>query len=214
MPITIVSKALYPVVPQAAGVPALLRNSASIIDALTFGYLGVRDALNTLIGAEPIRYAVFDSRGKRIADYDSVVAIGYQADSRVSDYPMEQGAFASYNKVQVPFDITVTLTCGGNDERRADFETAVTAARKSLELYTVLTPNATYKDVNFTSLSIRRTATEGANFIVADLVGREIRFNTVAAYSQPKVPAAFVTQAQGQIQIVNDVNFNPQLVSE
>src|SRR6185312_15922270 len=44
---------------------------------------------------------------------DTVPRFEYRGEARVSDYPVEQGAFASYNKVQVPFEIRMTMVCSG-----------------------------------------------------------------------------------------------------
>jgi len=208
MPIPTIPKSLYPLVPNAPGVPSLLRQGAQILDTLTLGYLGIGDALKSLIGEEPVRWGVFDDGGEKIAAYDSVFAVGYQNDSRVSDYPLEQGGFASYNKVASPFDIMITLTCGGTEEQRSAFLTDIETARSSLDLYTVMTPEYTHYDVNFTGLNIQRSTREGANLIIAQLTGREIREQANAAYAEPKMPAAFETQMQGQVQIISDPSFD------
>lgn len=203
MPILTVPKSLYPLVPNAPGVPALLRAGAQILDTITLGYLGIGDALNSLIGEDPVKWAVLDSTGKALP-YESVNAVGYQNESRVSDYPLENGAFAAYNKVDSPFDVIVTLTQGGAEEDRRTMIKAVENARKSLDLYTVMVPEGVYRNVNFTSLTIQRSTREGATLIIATLSGREIRQKASAAYSQPKIPAASTTQARGQVQIISD----------
>jgi hypothetical protein len=204
MPLPIIPKSLYPLVPQALGVPALLRSGAQLLDTLTLGYLGIGDALNEIIGAEPVKWGVFDSTGKKIAPYDSVVAVGYQNDSHVSDYPIEGGAFATYNKVESPFGVVVALNCGGSEENRANFQTAIEAARKSLDRFTVLTPDHTYYDINFTGVSWSRSLRDGAYMITCQLTGREIRDFAKAAYATPKDIGAFDPKAQGQIQLISD----------
>ncbi len=208
MPLPIIPKSLYPLVPNAPGVPALLRSGAQLLDTLTLGYLGIGNALTQLIGAEPTKWGVFDSNGDQIAPYDSVFAVGYQNDSRVSDYPIEMGSFASYNKVDNPFDVIVTLNCGGNEDQRAAFMSAVESARRSLQTYTVLTPEHTYHSVNFTSISVQRSTREGANMIVAQLTGREIRERASAAYAAPKDVGAYDVKPQGLIQAVDDPSFD------
>lgn len=208
MPIDIVPKSLYPFVPKALGVPPLLRSAAQLLDTATLGYLGIGDALSQLIGAEPIRWGVFDESGGKIAPYDSVYAVGYQNESKISNYPLEQGAFASYNKVETPFDVRVTLHCGGSEDDRAQFMASLETARKSLRLFTVLTPEFTYKDVNFTGLDISRRREEGVNMIIANLIGVEVRQKANANYSAPKGDAGFDAQDLGQVQTVDDVNID------
>ena len=48
--------------------------------------------------------------GEPVVDADSVVTFDYRQEWTVSDYPLEQGAFQSYDKVQTPFDVAVTIT--------------------------------------------------------------------------------------------------------
>lgn len=208
MPIFTIPKDIYPLVPNAPGVPTLLRSAATILDTITLGYLGLGDALTSLIGAEPIKWSVIDASGQKFAPYDTIFAVGYQNDARVSDYPVELGAFAAYNKVEAPFDISVTLMCGGSEEDRAAFVAAVERARASLDLYTITTPEYTYRNVNFVSLSMQRTARDGAYLIIAQMTAREVRQKASAAYSTPKNIGAFDVQAQGQVQIISDPSFD------
>lgn len=200
MAFDIIPKSLYPVVPQALGVPALLRSGAQLLDTVTLGYLGASDALNSIIGSEPIKWGIFDNGGNLIGDYDSVLAVGYQNDSRISDYPVEQGQFASYNKVDNPFDVNVKLICGGSENRRATFLAACEMVRKSLQGYSVITPTATYQNVNFTSISTENTTQEGANIAIVTLTGREIRNTPTASYSD--------STNLGAVQTVDDPNFD------
>lgn len=204
MPLPIIPKSLYPLVPQALGVPALLRSGAQILDTITLGYLGIGDALSEIIGAEPVKWGVFNEGGDKIAEYDSVVAMGYQNDSNISDYPIEGGAFSTYNKVEGPFAVIVTLACGGSEETRASFQTAIEAARRSLDLFTVLTPDHTYYDVNFTGVSWQRSSREGAYMLTAHLTGREVREVAQADYADPKDISAADPKAQGQLQLISD----------
>jgi hypothetical protein len=208
MAIDLIPKSLYPLVPQALGVPPLLRSGAQILDTITLGYLGIGKALDSIIGQEPVKWAVLDPNGKFIADYDSVLAVSYQNGSRISDYPVEQGQFASYNKVEDPFDITVTLTCGGSEERRALFLANCEAARKTINAYTIITPETTYENINFTAMSFSRTSQDGATLLTVQLQGREIRNTAQATFSQPKSDAGYDLQDLGAVQPVTDPNFD------
>lgn len=204
MPIDPVPKSLYPFVPKYPGVPPLLRAGATLIDTITLGFLGASDALNSLIGTEVVKWGVFDSNGTSIGDYDSFSAVGYNNNSKVSTYPVEQGSFAAYNKVDTPFDVVVYLNCGGDDNRRANFLVAIEAARKSLQLYTVMSPDVTYKNVNFTTIAVRREREDGGYMIKAILTGIEVRQKASAAFSDPKSPSGHSDVDVGQVQTVDD----------
>jgi hypothetical protein len=203
MTIDIIPKSLYPVVPNAPGVPALLRSGAQILDTITLGAFGISDALSSVIGNDANKWGVFDSGGNSIGEYDSMFAMNYRNESRISDYPVESGSFAIYNKVDNPFDVLVTLNCGGDETRRASFLASVEAARASLDLYTVTTPEYTFKNVNFVGIDYQRSVRDGAYMISAQLMGREVR-EISASYSSPKNPESSGMLNQGMIQTVDD----------
>ena len=208
MAIDIIPKSLYPLVPQVPGVPPLLRNAAQIIDTVTLGYLGVSDALNSIIGAPTVKWTVFDDTGASIADYDSILAFGYQNELRISDYPVEQGQFASYNKTNNPYDGVVTFTCGGSDERRTAFLSALENAKDSMQTYTVTTPDYSYRNVNFVAIRTQRTSRDGATLLTVEMMGREIRNTGTSTYPKPKSDAGYTIVEQGMIQTVDDPNFD------
>lgn len=208
MPIATITKSLYPAVPEVAGVPALLRSAARLADTFTLGYLGIGNALDSVIGQDPLKWAVLDPSGNLFADYDSVLVFTYQNTARVSDYPIEEGQFASYNKTDDPYDVTVTLTCGGSDARRAAFQASCENARKSLLGYTVITPETTFENVNFVGIRTSRTSQEGATLLTVEMTGREIRDTASASFSQPQSSSGFDLENLGAIQTVDDPSFN------
>jgi hypothetical protein len=207
MAIDIVPKSLYPIVPQAAGVPALLRNGAQILDTVTLGAFGISDSLNSVIGTDFVKWGVFDAAGNSIADYDSMSAATYRNESRISDYPIEGGSFAAYNKVDNPYDVLIVLNCGGDEARRASFLASVEAARTSLDLYTVTTPEYTFRNVNFVGIDYQRSTRDGGTMISVQLIGREVR-EISASYSSPKNPEVSDMLNQGLIQTIDDPNID------
>ena len=209
MTIDVIPKSLYPLVPSLPGVPAVLRSYARVFDTATLGYLGIGDALNSAIGSEPVQWGVFDTAGKSIADYDSFNSFRYRNESAVSTYPLEQGGFATYNKVDSPYDAVVTLACGGSGARRAAFQVAIETARRTLQLYTILTPEVTYISASIVAIDVQRQERNGSHIIIANLHVQEVRQKTTAAYSStksnglmdsPQPPGATPVRPQGQIQ--------------
>lgn len=204
MSITTIIKSLYPKVPALAGVPALLRSGAQIFDTLTLGFFGAGELVNSILGTEAVRWGVFDQSGKQIAQYDSVISTDYRDDATISDYPVENGSFAAYNKVDMPFIKVVTLTCAGDVERRNAFQNDLRDARRSLKLYTVITEDATYLKCNLVSLSWTRTATKGAHRVEARCEFQEVREKGTTAFSQPAVPSGATLREMGQLQPIID----------
>src|SRR5215469_6879618 len=122
-------------------------------------------------------WGVFDSNGQQVADWDSVLRVDYRRDYRVADFPIEDGQFRSYNKVQMPFDARISFVVGsglGTQKRTAMLD-ALEAAVASLDFYTVSTPEKIYVRANLTHIEYSREARRGFNLLVCDIWLREIR---------------------------------------
>jgi hypothetical protein len=208
MSIDLVPKPLYPLVPQVAGVPALLRGGAAILDTLTFNQIGFGDALGDIIGTDPSKWGIFSEQGDSIADYDSIYSFDYTNASAISNFPVEEGGFTSYNKVANPYDIEVVINCGGGAARRSACLTALQLARDSTDLYSIFTEIDTILNANLVNLSYRQTANEGAGLLTARLQFIEVRNTASANYANPKTPNAFDPESGGQLQPVEDQNID------
>lgn len=158
----------------------------------------------------------------------SMVEFEFKQEWPVSNYPQEQGAFQSYNKVTLPFDVRVKLACGGPTAARQAFLQTVFAIAgnqppgaaglatallgsgvpnpasapltSSLPLFSVVTPELTYTSVTCVHVGFSRMAEKGATLIVADLWFQEISVTAVAAFQNTKSPANAGPVANGNIQ--------------
>jgi hypothetical protein len=173
---------LFPNVPNVAGVPALLRKVSNVGTAVA-GAIAVVEKFGSLSNFLAPRWGVYDASLNPVAIADSFLGVDYRNDSRISDYPVEQGAFASYNKVATPYEARVRLSCGKDEASRTAFLAAIDVAAKSTNLYSVVTPEATYLSANITNYDYRREVHNGAGLIVVELSLREIRQIAKAAYS-------------------------------
>lgn len=178
----------------------MLRNYATIADVSTFGLLGISDALSGLIGTDPVKWGVFDQQGQPVALADSILSVDYSNGSKVSNYPVENGAFASYNKVANPYDVKITMTCGGSEFLRSNFINALDDAADSIDLYNIMTPEKSYFDANIERVDWMRSQSKGAGIIIAELYLVEVRQTATAAFSSSIDPGAANSQSQGQIQ--------------
>ena len=137
---------------------------------------------------------------------DSVVSIEFKGEWRISDYPQEQGAFQSYNKVTVPFDARVMLAKGGTEADRAAFLEALdsiataTNADGSLAVYDVVTPERTYIGASVQRYDYRRTSREGVGLIVADVWLSQVRTAAAAAFTNTAAASGQDKQAVGVVQ--------------
>lgn len=193
---------LFPNVPNVSGVPALLRNVSNIGTAVS-GAIAAVEKFGSLANFLAPRWGVFDSNHNPVAIADSVISLDYRNDFRVSDYPVEQGGFASYNKVATPYEARVRMSCGKDAASRAAFLAAIDAASKSLNLYSVVTPDATYLNATIADYDYRREQHNGAGMIVVDLSLREIRQIALAAYSNSNAISADKTNSVGAVSPFN-----------
>lgn len=200
MAMDVIPKPLYPVVPWAPGIPPMLRSGAAVLDTLTFGVFGLSDALAELLGTKKPQWGVFEASGAPVAIADSVLSVDYKNSSRVSDFPVESGAFASYNKVASPYAARVRLARGGAEDERAAFIAALDEAANSLNLYLILLPDREYHNAVIESVDWRREAGSGAGLVVAELQLREVRQVGVQVKTTPKEPDCVAPQAAGQVQ--------------
>lgn len=179
--------ALYPNVPLSIpGVPAVLRRAGALIDASETIALAGRDVSSSI---SQQRWGIFSTDGANVLEADSVVSVEHSAEFRISDYPVEGGAFESYDKVATPFGIRIALTKGGTVEERGQFLIAAQTLLESLTAYDVVTPERVYLNVNVTRIGRTANSTNGAGMATVELVLQEIRQAAKAAYSKVDVPA-------------------------
>ncbi len=138
----------------------------------------------------------------------SFYSLSFNQPTRVSDFPVEKGSFASYNKVEQPSAPVVTFSFTGTVKERKDFLDALRKATKSLDLYSVVTPEATYIGYNIESMDYERYPDNGAGLIVVRLMLKEIRevssqytqASAAAPITSPKLPSAASILDAGKIQ--------------
>lgn len=215
----------FPNVPNVSGVPSLPR-IAGAAGQLQAGLGILQGALWKAAGGQK-QWGIFDSKGKSLGSpsalssvttiaksvlgfgsTQSTVSVDYLKETRVSDFPVEKGGFASYNKVEMPAAPIVTLCFSGSESESSAFLTAIDAACKSTELYSVVTPEARYIDHAIERYNYQRRHDKGASILIVEIMLKEVR--TVSAQytkapdkkqiNDPKTPAASPTVDAGKVQ--------------
>ncbi|SKC78282.1 hypothetical protein SAMN05445504_2368 [Burkholderia sp. CF099] len=190
----------FPNVPPLPGVPTLLRAATGAALPVVNGLL-INAGLGALaLGLAPPAWGVFDDDGAPVAIADTVRAFAWNGDTRISDYPQEDGGFESYNKVLLPYAARVVMTCGRSEQDRAIFLSSLQDAKNSTDLYNIVTPEVVYPNANITGLNYRRETKNGATMLTVELLIEEVRVTAIAAFADVKNPAAADTQSQGQVQ--------------
>ena len=181
-------------IPNVPGVPPLPSYSANDIVLLT------EDLISLLIGSAGPQWGIFLD-GEAVIAADSTISFEYKQDTPVSDYPVEDGGFQSYDKVQLPGDIRMRFTAGGSVANRANFLASIDDVMNTTDLYDVLTPEEVYLSFNFVHRDInKRTASNGVGLIAVDLWLTEIRVTATATFSNTQQPSGAGQQNAGNQQ--------------
>jgi hypothetical protein len=183
MPLANTQVPASPNVPQLPGVPVL----AQINQVINNIAIAVADAeLITGFFLPPQWGLFFNGFPSIIAD--SVISVGYRSESRISNAPQEEGGFASYNKVILPDEGRVVFAQGGTPEARSTLISTLFAAKSSLNLFTLVTPDQTVPNVNVVRIDYERSQRSGAGMLLVDvwleqvnIVGAPQFSNTAAA---------------------------------
>ena len=215
----------FPDIPALPGVPSIPRPAGVTLPtggSLVTSLLGAAQGAVWRVLQTNTRWGIVDAKGKHLADPNifqglTATALGavglgptlstnsmeYSKETRVSDFPVEGGSFASYNKVELPGSPVVTLVLGGMESDRAAFLTAIDGACKSTALYSVVTPEKTYKNHSIERYNYQRRSDRGVTLLLVELALREVR-QVSATYTkavpEPKQPEAKPAVDAGKIQ--------------
>lgn len=219
-----IPKPQFPNVPKLAGVPQLLRSplfpastgpvlaAAAAIGALWRG-LFVKNVWGVFKQQPPPTVVDGIETATTVADIDipvvladSVLDFGYRNEVDIPDFPIQDGSFANYNRVNLPYEASVRLSKGGSEEDRRNFLNQIDTLMTSLKLYRIITPEKVYFNVNPVRFELIRRGAGGAYFLTeVDLFFREIRTVT-PQYTQTSVttqnardPSAQAVENRGTI---------------
>lgn len=202
----------YPNVPQAPGVPPVRR---SPFNAIAAPVILLADGVRILNMFLPSKWGIFTAAGGAAFPNTNFIGVEFKQDYRISNYPQEKGAFQSYNKVQVPWDARVTLAMGDSpipslpslpglpssgENARAAFLAAMARQCASLDLVTLITPEATYPSANIVHFDYARTSSKGVTLLAIDIWLEEVRVTAQATFTETKSPNGAAPVDRGQVQ--------------
>ena len=134
--------------------------------------LGGAAIINGVFGK---KWGIFDQYGSPIFLTDSFIAMTYNAGASVSNFPVENGEFRSYNKTRNPSIASVTLAKSvGGVMKRGVFLAQLEARLKSTLSFYVVTPEYVYMNYQIIGINHSRSASEGATLIKVNLDLQEI----------------------------------------
>lgn len=214
----------FPNVPKLPGVPALPR-SPNFPPSLKAG-LGLLQGTLWRIFQVETQWGIWDSKGNPLGDPSkftgafnraleaagigstlSTSSVDYSKETRVSDFPIERGKFASYNKVETPASPQVVLCMQGSEKNRTSFLKAIDAACKSTDMFSVVTPEVTYINYTIERYNYGRHNFKGATLLTVEISLKEVREvsaqytkSNVGQIDKPKEAAATPQSNNGKVQ--------------
>lgn len=214
MVMTLVAQPTTANVGTGAGVPKLWSTVMSDAEAVASVEL---DTLlqSYLVSNAATQWGLFNTYSKPVLTAARVRAIDIRSQYRKSDAPQENGGFMSYNKVKMPRQVMLEVLCdgtamsygnvsaitsllavagiGGTTQGvtvRKQFLAALDSLVADLNTYLVVTPEATYSNMNVIGYAIRRETHRGVTMVRAEIMLEEVRLQhsksvSVTSPSQP-----------------------------
>lgn len=153
------------------------------------------------------QWGIYDQSGLPAVIADNVQSLEVALEAQISDFPVENGGFASYNKVIRPFDIRVAMTKGGSVEERQTFVQQVQDAWQSLDLFNVVTPEVVYLDVNVVGVRRLVESDRGVGLMMLDVSLRKVRQTGRLAFTSTAQPASAGVSNNGAVQTQKDFQY-------
>ena len=123
-------------------------------------------------------------------DIDSMVSLDYDHANKVSNFPVERGSFASYNKVNEPRVIKLKMAVHGAS-RVTTFLAALESELTSTDLFTIISPEMNYASMTLEKVAYPRTAEKSV-----DQVTVNCSFIQVIQVQSQSVNATIIPQAK------------------
>lgn len=207
----------YPNVPNVSGVPQVLRAFPAAPPAPLPTVVGVASLLRAFL--VPSQWGIFKTKVEQnsrtetlptgevmfspvvvtarevpVVEPDSFLTFGFHQEWSITTAPVQQGAFADFNRVASPFEVQVRMTKGGTVAQRRTFLDQIEAL-STTQLYDILTPEKRYLRCNFIRSEISRRQEKGAyQLSEVDVFFREIRV-VESAYSRTSLVAPHAASA-------------------
>ncbi len=202
----------FPNVPDSPGVP-LIPRSPNFPPLAGIG-LGVLEGIIWRSFQIDSRWGIFDSKGNAVGNPQNLIlesvglgstlstkSVEFTKETRVSDFPLEKGGFASYNKVEMPATPTVVLCVSGRESARQAFLNDIDKACKSTDLYSVVTPEITYTNYAIEKYNYQRRSEKGCTLLQVEIALKEVReVSAKLTKATPKQPDASPQVDNGKVQ--------------
>lgn len=154
----------FPNVPNLPGVPQLARLPGSSPLVISIASTVIGSLFGNVLGLNN-GWGIYDASGNVVFEADSILDFEHHPQWSISNFPVQGSgstptAFASYNKVKLPYECRVRMCKAGSLADRQALLTALDSAANSIALYTITTPEKNYQNADIQHYDLVRT-TEG-----------------------------------------------------
>lgn len=186
---------IFPNVPLVPGVPPVPRDPASIIETIELLTSDAIILFNSFFGK--IQWGIF-SNGLPVVLADNVVSLDYKEDYIISNYPVEGGAFRSYDKVHLPFEGRLQFSTGGSVAARQAFIASVQRIIGDTNLYDIYTPEQIYRSVNLKHWDFNREA-QSVGLLKIDIWCEQVAVTGTQTFQNVQSPTSNSPIANGSV---------------
>ena len=141
---------------------------------------------------------VLTDGGMSVFDVDSTISMESSHANKVANFPIENGGFGSYDKVNEPKTIKLKMTVGSANGRSEKFLNALETELVATNLRTIVSPEISYSNMTLDKYSYQRTAEKTVDQVSVELSFIEIvqvQFQTTQAKLIPAPKHAAATPA-------------------
>lgn len=142
---------------------------------------------DALAPGQPGSWTIYTAEGDAALEFDTFIGCSVKSEDKIAQNPIERGGFVDYNRVATPTTVGVILGKTGTTDALSKFIEQLDKFANSTDLLSIVTPEKTFVDYSLASYDYNRTAENGTDRIVVNLVLEEIR-QVDPEYSQEKLP--------------------------
>lgn len=132
------------------------------------------------------KWSLNNASGERVVEFTSFLSMDLRDEYNVVTSPVEEGSFASYNKVATPLEIDCSLGIEGDETTLNIALDQLNELAASTEIVSLVTPETEYYNLNLKSVSYRRKREDGLGVLWLDLKLVEVR-QVKAQYTNEKL---------------------------
>jgi hypothetical protein len=128
-------------------------------------------------------WTLFSEDDADVIEFNSMLSMDFSAENQTAAEPVEQGSFASYNKIASPSQLRVTLASAADPAGQQALLDSLADLCAGTKLLTLASPAQEYAGYTLESFTYSRRADGGAQLLTAELTLKEVRQVETQAYT-------------------------------